>query len=193
MAETRPSPPSSPTKKPKTNGITVKQENSIVQAPPEEKDPEWSPTRSEVEMALAMHALIQQDPWIEVEVEGRVERMQTVYEIYFGEDNSQNQVRPVLIDGQETDEEKETRAVLVGVYEMCKLIHARNDGLKYDIRTTSQFAIDCYYKHCFKWKINGWTNTNDNPVPNKDVIEATMELLQQLQGRIKFGKLKVVG
>lgn len=143
-------------------------------------------------MAFDMFRLIQADPWIKVEVEGRVEPTRTFYEIYFGEDSGQNVVRPVVVGDDDTEEEQEARAVLVGVYEACKLIHARNDGLKYDIQTTSEFAIDCYYRRCFKWHINGWVDTDNTPVPHRDVIEPTMGLLQQLTGRIKFGKLRVV-
>lgn len=172
----------------------MKEENVMIRATEEvkEEQPAWRPTDSEVDMAFNLHSLLQCDPWIEVEVEGQVGRAGTFYEIYFGANNSQNVVRPVVVNEKDTEEEREVRAVLVGVYEACKLIHARNDGLKYDIRTTSAFVIDCYYRRCFKWHISGWVDTNNTPVAHRDVIEPTMALLQELTGRIKFGKMKVV-
>lgn len=190
----QPDDPPSPTRsKPRqiaTNQEVATKATKVVDLTEDEQG--WRPTASEADMAFDMFRLIQADPWIKVEVEGRVEPTRTFYEIYFGENSCQNVVRPVVVGDDDTEEEQEARAVLVGVYEACKLIHARNDGLKYDIQTTSAFAIDCYYRRCFKWHINGWVDTDDTPVPHRDVIEPTMGLLQQLTGRIKFGKLKVV-
>lgn len=139
-----------------------------------------------------MYHLIQEDPWIKVEVEARMVGSGMAYEIHFGENKSQNVVRPVVAQEGEDAEALKTRTELKAVYECCKLIHGRNDGLKYDIQTTSQFVIKCYYRKCFKWLINGWVGTNNSPVPYRELIEPTMTLLQQLKGRIRFGKLKYV-
>ncbi|RDW27361.1 Caulimovirus viroplasmin-domain-containing protein [Yarrowia lipolytica] len=197
--------PSSPTRsKPRMDNYTTKVNNEKMEVATRatnlenptnltgKEETTWCPTTSEMEMGWSLFRMIQSDPWNKVEVEGRIESGRTLFEIYFNENNSQNVVRPVVVADCQTEEEQVARAVLVGVYEACKLIHARNDGLKYEIQTTSMFVIECYYRRCFKWQINGWVDTDNTPVPHREVVEPTMELLQQLKGRIRFGKLKVV-
>lgn len=107
------------------------------------------------------------------------------YGIYFGPNHKDNVSKP-LPGPRQTNQ----RAELIAVLEACEIIMRRNDGKGYEIRTDSQYTINCVTKWYLKWRLNDWKTSNNTDVENKDLIRPTIAFLEKLGSRVKITKVK---
>ncbi|KAG5355222.1 hypothetical protein CJU90_4250 [Yarrowia sp. C11] len=152
---------------------------------------EWRPTASETELAMAMFNVIQSEgpeKWIRVDVTAKVEEGSIVYGVHFDDDRFDNVRRAVNVDGCTTPEEELSRAVLVGILKVCRLISEKSEEIgkkdKYEIHT-SQTDIGLYYRQLLEDEL-----VIEDGIPEmfREVMEPTVELLKELQGRVGFGE-----
>jgi ribonuclease HI len=52
-----------------------------------------------------------------------------------------------------------------------------------EIRTDSNYSIQCYTTWCKGWARNGWKNAKGKPVENQDIIRETLLLLTKRTGK----------
>lgn len=105
--------------------------------------------------------------------------------VYFGDNHPDNVSRPVH-GSRQTNQ----RAELEAVHDAVETIHQRNDGRRYDIKTDSQYSVDAYNNWGNKWQQNNWTTTKNEPVKHRDIIEPTLDRLNDLGDRISISKVK---
>lgn len=112
-------------------------------------------------------------------------RAQAGVGVYFGRDHPDNVSRPVA-GSRQTNQ----RAELEAIHDAVETIHQRNDGLKYEIKTDSAYAKNAYDKWGDNWQQNNWTTSKNEPVQHRDVIEPTLDRLNDLGDRVKISKVK---
>lgn len=71
------------------------------------------------------------------------------------------------------------RAELVAILNAFRLIEMREEGCRWDIRTDSQYAINCITQWAARWERNGWVNTKGFPVENQDAIKPILNHIRR--------------
>ncbi|KAJ7122578.1 ribonuclease H1 [Mycena crocata] len=86
------------------------------------------------------------------------------------------------------------RAELAGVLMALYLARDRRDvlvnnpWLELTIRTDSKYAVDCYTKLIHAWARNGWHNKAGSEVANRDLLQESRALIEDLEhhGEVTF-------
>lgn len=105
--------------------------------------------------------------------------------IYYGDNDDRNSsiVLPRYINGIRTTNQ---RAELLAIKHALKQIGDNSYIREYTIRTDSLYAINCITVWVKKWERNGYTNVNNEPVHNQDLIKECVSLLKDLEDDVKF-------
>lgn len=80
---------------------------------------------------------------------------------------------------------------LTAAIEACKFICPKplNNFIPITIYSDSAYLINCYYQNWWrKWEINGWKNSKNEPVANKELWEQLIPYFKNFN--IKFSKVK---
>lgn len=99
--------------------------------------------------------------------------------VYFGELHPCNFSGP-LAGSRQTSQRAELGAILKAL----EIIDSRGETLTWQIRSDSQYAVNCCSQWLEGWKRNDWKNSKGNEVDNQDLIMAIDEYLQKDRTRI---------
>ncbi|KAK0702426.1 ribonuclease H-like domain-containing protein [Apiosordaria backusii] len=91
--------------------------------------------------------------------------------VWFG-DNDPRNISERLAGPVQTSQRAELTAIV-------RALQALDVDSPIEIRTDSQYAIDCVTKWCDVWIKNGWKTTEHMPVKNADLIKAIRALIDQ--------------
>lgn len=78
---------------------------------------------------------------------------------------------------------------LTGIYMAVKWIHGRGIEIPQEIRSDSQYAINCVTNWYKNWQKNGWKTSSGKPVQNRELIQKIVRLLEQ-HDNITFSHVK---
>ncbi|KAJ8051623.1 ribonuclease H-like domain-containing protein, partial [Yarrowia lipolytica] len=105
--------------------------------------------------------------------------------VYFGPGHPDNVSRPVQ-GSRQTNQ----RAELEAIHDAVETIHRRNDGTNYEVKTDSAYAQNAFNKWGSNWQQNNWTTSKNEPVQHRDLIEPTLNRLNDLGDRVEISKVK---
>lgn len=96
--------------------------------------------------------------------------------VFFGKGHVSNFSGPL-------SEQKDTnqKAELMAIYHALRLISSYSKKLIWDIRTESQYAINCITNWAETWKQNGWIDRQGSPVENCDIVKKILQLMEDLE------------
>ncbi|AOW07745.1 YALI0F26543p [Yarrowia lipolytica CLIB122] len=99
--------------------------------------------------------------------------------VYFGELHPCNYSGPLVGDVQTNQ-----RAELSAILKALEIIDNRGENLNWQIRSDSQYAVNCCSQWLEGWKKNGFKTGKGKEVENQDLILAIDEYLQKPRTRI---------
>lgn len=97
------------------------------------------------------------------------------YGVYFGKGDERNVAAPL-----EGDIQSNQRAELMGVHTAVDKILSGDIDKKYNIATDSKYTLHSLTDWGNKWQQNGWKTSSGGEVKNRDIIEPTLDKLNQL-------------
>lgn len=104
------------------------------------------------------------------------------YGVYFGPNDSRNVSAP-LTGKRQTNQRAELTAVV-------KALESVPSKESLSIKTDSQYSIDCFTKWNENWSRNGWKNSKQQDVENKDLIQRGLAIMDQRAGQTDFVKVQ---
>lgn len=102
--------------------------------------------------------------------------------VYFGPEDSRN-IAGRLAGPRQTNQRAELTAII-------RALESVDSASKVVIKTDSQYSIDCFTKWHQAWVRNGWKNSQQKDVENKDLIQRGLDLLGSRQGSTQLIKVK---
>lgn len=110
--------------------------------------------------------------------------------IYYGEGDSRNRgIAMSEVDNVSKNAPTNQRAELAAMrYALQGVNKAQQDGdkSKYTIVSDSQYAIKSVTEWSKNWEKNGWKNSKNEPVANKDLVQECTSLLSKTGGSVSF-------
>jgi len=101
--------------------------------------------------------------------------------VFFGAQLSHNVSRPLDSAYRQTNNTAEIVAAMEAIYQ------AERQGIQnLEIRTDSQFLINCIDWMETKWKLNGWRTASGKQVKNRDELAALDRAIQESQMNVRF-------
>ena len=91
--------------------------------------------------------------------------------VYFGPLDKRNISEP-LTGTKQTNQRAELTAML-------RALEVGPKDRKLDIVTDSKYAIQCVTEWSIKWRSNGWVNSSNKPVENKDLVSKIIDMLEE--------------
>lgn len=91
--------------------------------------------------------------------------------VWFGPLDRRNVSEP-LNGTKQTNQRAELTAVL-------RALEVGPKDRRLDIVTDSNYAIKCVTEWCIKWRMNGWLNSSNKPVENKDLVQKVVDMLDE--------------
>ncbi|KAI9253414.1 ribonuclease H Rnh1 [Phascolomyces articulosus] len=105
------------------------------------------------------------------------------YGVFWGPEDPRNEGGPLQGEKQ-TNQRGELTAVLRALEQSAK-------GTKsLEIRTDSQYTINCVETWSIKWIKNGWKASNGKPVDNRDLVEKILKLKNTRPGKVWMSYVK---
>ncbi|CCG84792.1 protein of unknown function [Taphrina deformans PYCC 5710] len=102
--------------------------------------------------------------------------------VYFGANDPRN-IAERLAGSRQTNQ----RAELTAIIRALETVHADEDVI---IKSDSQYSINCFTVWHQSWANNGWKNSKKQPVENKDLVQAGLELITSRKGKTKLMKVR---
>lgn len=92
-----------------------------------------------------------------------------------------------------TNNEMELLAVINGLSEIVDRISDIEDNSTITVTSDSAYVINCINQCWYvKWRMNGWRNSNNQPVANKDLWENLLEKYEFIRSNLKIDEIKFV-